>query len=67
MSVVGDGDQYQKADFYPLEFLLAVQPDEVNPNLCYHESDDPVCFCVHDWRIHWGNVSKTRKSRATYI
>lgn len=30
----------------------------VDPKLCDHDADPPVCFCIHDWRIHWGNVKK---------
>lgn len=30
----------------------------VDPLKCDHESDPPVCQCIHDWRIDWGNVPK---------
>lgn len=61
MSVVGDGDQYQPYEPYPVGFNLAVEPGEVTTALCQHESTPNKCGCVHDWRVHWGNVG--RKSR----
>jgi hypothetical protein len=61
------GEEYQPAAPYPPNFILAVQPGDVDVSLCEHESDDPVCFCVHDWRINWGNVSREPKPKATYI
>ncbi|QXO13296.1 hypothetical protein SEA_TROOPER_19 [Mycobacterium phage Trooper] len=50
---------------YPPNFILAVTPDQVDVSQCDHEIG--VCFCVHDWRIEWGNVSRAAKPRATYI
>ncbi|QDP44605.1 hypothetical protein SEA_NOTHINGSPECIAL_21 [Mycobacterium phage NothingSpecial] len=52
---------------YPLGWTQAVTPDQVDNSLCDHEADPPVCFCVHDWRIEWGNVSRAPKPKATYI
>ena len=52
---------------YPDGWALAVTPDAVDASLCTHEDDDPACFCVHDWRIHWGNMSRQPKAKATYV
>ncbi|QGJ88771.1 hypothetical protein SEA_YECEY3_19 [Mycobacterium phage Yecey3] len=52
---------------YPSGFIVATTPDLVDNTLCDHEADPPVCNCVHDWRIEWGNVSRAPKTRATYI
>ena len=52
---------------YPLGWTQAVTPDRVDNSLCDHQADPPVCFCVHDWRIEWGNVSRDPKPRATYV
>ncbi|AUV61978.1 head-tail connector protein [Mycobacterium phage SWU2] len=41
---------------YPDEFTKAVRPEHVDPLKCDHEVG--ICFCVHDWRIDWGNVPK---------
>lgn len=30
----------------------------VEPQLCLHEGDTLSCMCIHDWRIHWGNVPR---------
>ncbi|BBC43578.1 hypothetical protein PBI_AN9_22 [Mycobacterium phage AN9] len=43
---------------YPSGFLVAVTPDQVNPIECDHNADPPVCRCVHDWRIEFGNVKR---------
>ncbi|AHG23801.1 head-tail connector protein [Mycobacterium phage EagleEye] len=43
---------------YPPNFIVAVLPGQVNPNLCDHEADPPVCNCVHDWRIDWKNQER---------
>lgn len=50
----------QYPDGYP-----AVRPEDVAPYGCDHDSG--VCFCVHDWRITWGNLPKRTKARATYV
>ncbi|AGK87949.1 head-tail connector protein [Mycobacterium phage Severus] len=34
----------------------AVRPENVDVEKCDHEFG--VCYCVHDWRIHWGNVER---------
>ncbi|QTF81443.1 hypothetical protein SEA_TARSUSIV_19 [Mycobacterium phage TarsusIV] len=52
---------------YPSGFIVAVTPDQVDNSRCEHEADPPVCYCVHDWRIEFGNVSRAAKPRATYI
>lgn len=52
---------------YPPGFLVAVTPDLVDNSLCDHEAEPPICFCVHDWRIEFGNVSRAQKPKATYI
>lgn len=62
-----DDMQAQTAAPYPSSFILAVKPDEVAPYNCDHDADPPVCSCVHDWRINWGNVPKRTAKRATYI
>ncbi|QFP95685.1 hypothetical protein SEA_SHYGU2_18 [Mycobacterium phage Shygu2] len=41
---------------YPIDFGLAVRPEHVDVSKCDHEFG--VCFCVHDWRIHWGNLER---------
>ena len=35
-------------------------PDNVNVNECGGPSGDDVHehHCIHDWRIHWGNVPR---------
>lgn len=45
----------------------AVLPGDVDKDLCDHDADPPVCVCVHDWRVEWGNVSRQAKPKATYI
>jgi hypothetical protein len=53
---------------YPPGFTVAVTPDQVNAFNCDHEADPPVCNCVHDWRIEWGNVRrKTAASRTAVL
>ncbi|AEJ94505.1 hypothetical protein PBI_ACHEBE_18 [Mycobacterium phage Achebe] len=42
---------------YPIDFGLAVRPEHVDVSKCDHEFG--VCFCVHDWRIHWGNLDRS--------
>jgi hypothetical protein len=49
----------QPASFYPDDFLEAVLPPEVDRTYCEHENGQRESHCVHDWRIHWGNVEKT--------
>ncbi|ASZ75451.1 head-tail connector protein [Mycobacterium phage Kimona] len=46
----------QPAGPYPDDFTLAVNPEDVDPSKCDHELG--ICYCVHDWRIHWGNVER---------
>ncbi|QFG11533.1 hypothetical protein PBI_BOGOSYJAY_20 [Mycobacterium phage BogosyJay] len=52
---------------YPPNFIVATLPQNVDKDLCDHEADPPVCRCVHDWRIEWGNVSRGYKPKATFI
>lgn len=52
---------------YPSGFILAVKPGEVTTAGCQHEIDNPVCTCVHDWRIEWGNVQKRSKGRSRFV
>ena len=52
---------------YPSNFILAVKPDEVTTAGCNHEASPPVCHCVHDWRVEWGNVAKRSVSRSKYV
>lgn len=42
---------------YPDDFTEAVRPEHVNTAKCDHENG--ICFCVHDWRIHWGNLPRS--------
>ncbi|AHJ86386.1 hypothetical protein 40AC_22 [Mycobacterium phage 40AC] len=51
-------DRFRAPIIYPPGFIVATTPDQVNPELCDHEADPPVCNCAHDWRIEWGNVRK---------
>lgn len=48
----------QPASTYPEGFIVAVLPGDVTTSFCEHEADPPVCHCVHDWRIEWGQVEK---------
>jgi hypothetical protein len=57
----------QRASTYPPGLLIARLPGEVDTSFCQHEADPPICNCVHDWRIEWGNVSREPKPKATYI
>lgn len=50
---------------YPTGFLLAVRPEDVNANECDH--DLGICSCVHDWRIHWGNVKRQSAARTAVL
>lgn len=52
---------------YPTGFILAVKPGEVNKANCQHEQSNPVCGCVHDWRIEWGNVERKSDQVARYV
>lgn len=61
------GEEYQPATIYEPEFTGAVLPVDVAPYLCDHDAVVPVCVCVHDWRINWGNVPKKTGQRATYL
>lgn len=67
MPDVPGGEAFQVAAPYPADFDQAVKPDEVAPYNCDHDASDPTCLCVHDWRIHWGNVPKKTAAKATYI
>ncbi|AOZ61260.1 hypothetical protein SEA_DARTHPHADER_20 [Mycobacterium phage DarthPhader] len=60
------GDAHRAPIIYPAG-TQAVTPDQVDNSLCEHEAIPPVCFCVHDWRIEWGNVSRAPKPKATYV
>lgn len=49
--------------FYPggtVPYGYPYKPTDVS-NDCDHNADPPVCNCVHDWRIEWGNVKRTIK------
>ena len=59
--------RYAAPIIYPVGFTQAVLPDEVDASLCDHQADPPICFCVHDWRIEWGNVSREPKPKAVYL
>jgi len=61
------GEEYQVADTYEVGFTGAVLPEDIKPYLCDHDAVPPVCICVHDWRINWGNVPKKTGRRATYL
>lgn len=50
---------WQPAGEYPSTFTSAVLPGEVTTSYCEHEVDPPICYCVHDWRIEWGQVERT--------
>ena len=43
---------------YP-EGTQAVKPPKINVSKCDHDADPPICYCVHDWRIHWGNLPRS--------
>jgi hypothetical protein len=64
---VSDGAEYQPKGNYPPTFLLAVPPGEVTTAFCEHEADPPVCNCVHDWRINWGNVERRNTARSAVL
>lgn len=51
---------------YPVGYPAA-RPEDVKPYNCDHEADPPICICVHDWRIEWGNLPKRTQNRATYV
>ncbi|CDL92967.1 head-tail connector protein [Fromanvirus L5] len=60
-------DRHRAPIVYP-PGTQAVTPDRVNAFDCDHEADPPVCRCVHDWRIEWGNVKKaTARSRSAVL
>jgi hypothetical protein len=67
MPVIPSGEQWQPADEYESDFVDAVLPKDVAPYVCDHDADPPLCVCVHDWRINWGNLPKRQASRATYL
>lgn len=58
---------YRAPIIYPAGPIIAVTPDEVDQSLCDHSAKPPVCFCIHDWRIEWGNVSRAPKPKATFV
>lgn len=60
-----DSSARQLADVYPDEFTLGVLPGDLAPYNCDHDSD--LCYCVHDWRINWGNLPKKTSARAIYV
>ncbi|AOT25521.1 head-to-tail connector protein [Mycobacterium phage Margo] len=35
-------------------------PDNVDVRRCHDNDEHPEHHCVHDWRIHWGNVDRRR-------
>lgn len=45
----------------------AVRPEDIAPYDCDHDADPPVCVCVHDWRIHWGNPPRKVKGRNVFV
>ena len=51
---------------YPEDYP-AVRHEDIAPYNCDHDADTPICVCVHDWRITWGNQPKRTQPRATYI
>ena len=57
--------QYAGSD-YPVGYPAALEFD-VKPYNCDHDADPPICVCVHDWRINWGNLPKKTGRRATYV
>ena len=60
-------DRHRAPIVYPAG-TPAVTPDEVNAFNCDHEADPPICYCVHDWRINWGNTEqKTAPSRSAVL
>jgi hypothetical protein len=67
MPDVPNGEDYQEADEYPVYFESAVLPADLAPSLCDHDANAPTCFCVHDWRISWGNLPKKTGRIATYV
>lgn len=67
MTDVPGGENWQAKAPYPPGFILAVKPEGVAPYNCDHDADPPVCECVHDWRINWGNLPKKTAAKATYI
>lgn len=45
--------------------MIVVGDRVVSPNSCEHRAEPPVCNCIHDWRIEWGNVPKQTTSMPT--
>lgn len=43
---------------YEVDSSYEFFPGNVNANLCDHDADPPVCHCVHDWRVTWGNLPR---------
>lgn len=56
-----------RAPFTYPDGTSAVLPPEVNHNDCDHQADPPVVRCVHDWRIHWGNMNRRPTGQATFV
>ncbi|AMQ66757.1 hypothetical protein SEA_SHAM4_19 [Mycobacterium phage Sham4] len=54
------GQVFRRPIVYP-PGTPAVTPDVVNAHQCDHDATPPVCRCVHDWRIEWGNVERKQK------
>ena len=67
MPDIPHGEDYQPADEYDPEFTEAVLPQSIKPYMCDHDGEPPICVCVHDWRINWGNMPKVQNARATYL
>ena len=67
MPDIPGGEAWQAADEYDPYFGDGALPGKVAPYNCDHDADPPVCQCVHDWRINWGNVPKKTAAKATYI
>lgn len=59
-----ESSQRQGPGDYPAEYP-AVRPEDIKPYMCDHDAGQ--CFCVHDWRIHWGNPPRVVKGRAIYV
>ena len=61
-----ESSQRQGPGPYPVDYPAA-RPENVAPYNCDHDADPPICICVHDWRINWGNLPKKTAAKATYI
>lgn len=58
--------EMQLASTYPDDYPASI-PGDVAPYKCDHDADPPICVCVHDWRVNWGNLPKKTGRRATYV